>query len=50
MFGDIENPGISILALDKICDHISKNNTIDFELCMSMLEIYNGEIRDLLNN
>lgn len=48
MFGNKSNPGVSIRALDRVYDWCS-SSSVDYELTMCMLEIYNGEIRDLLN-
>ncbi|EGG21371.1 kinesin-7 [Cavenderia fasciculata] len=44
------NPGIIPLSIRYIFDHIQRNNDRQFTLRVSYLEIYNEEIKDLLNN
>jgi len=49
MFGDRNNQGICRKTMNKVLNFIKDNDSRYYELSLSMLEIYNGDIIDLLN-
>lgn len=49
MMGTNEDPGVnirSILELLRVCD---ERTTVDYTMCISMVEVYNETVRDLLS-
>lgn len=48
MLGDQENPGIICRSLQHIFDHCKQDSSREYSLCISMLDIYNETITDLL--
>lgn len=49
MMGTNEDPGVnirSILELLRVCD---ERTTVDYTMCVSMVEVYNETVRDLLS-
>lgn len=48
MVGDQENPGVIRCSLQHIFDHCRQDRSREYSFRMSMLEIYNETITDLL--
>ena len=48
MVGDDKNPGLYFTAVDEIYRVIKNRSTCDFDISVSVIEIYNEQIRDLL--
>ena len=48
MLGSQENPGIISCSLQHIFDHCQQDHSREYSLRISMLEIYNETITDLL--
>ena len=49
MVGDDKNPGLYFNSVDEIYSIIKKNKEhIDYDVSVSVIEIYNEQIRDLL--
>ena len=50
MVGDDKNPGLYFTAVDNIFNTVkSKASTVDYDIKVSVIEIYNEQIRDLLS-
>ena len=48
MMGDEESPGLMILAVDELFSILAEEETTNYLIRVSYLEIYNEEIKDLL--
>jgi len=48
MVGDDKNPGLYFTAVDEIYKIIKKKPSVDYDVSVSVIEIYNEQIRDLL--
>ena len=50
MIGDDENPGLYFSSVDDLFDKIhDRKKLIDYEIGVSIVEIYNEQLRDLLS-
>jgi hypothetical protein len=50
MIGDDENPGLYFTAVDELFERINdRKKLIDYEIGVSIVEIYNETLRDLLS-
>lgn len=50
MAGPKDDPGVNIQALRLLFNKMSDDNDVTFKVCVSLLEIYNEKIIDLLSN
>lgn len=50
MIGDDDNPGLYFSSVDELFDKINeRKKLIDYEVSVSIVEIYNETLRDLLS-
>ena len=50
MMGPESNPGVNMRSIQELLKICSERENVDYTLSVSMVEVYNETLRDLLNN